>query len=226
MSNVPETYLYEVRPVGRPIVLDHGVEIKTRKSLYLTKEDVQKCLETAYVFRRFASLEPVRVNTTNLDRIHRANYIPEEEWNNKNDTATSNKPTSVSQTTNCTSQSIPEVVESDIVEESTEIPEEVTEPNGETTVDFTCFPMHSEEVDKAAEHLLEQQEVEVVSETEDVDVEEEVEEEDEDSSIEDDSIAELAEDNETGVSIEESSQPTQNNNHIYRKHPSKRKHQK
>ena len=215
MSNVPETYLYEVRPIGRPIVLGHGVEITARKSLYLTKEDVLKCLETAYIYRRFALREPERVTVANIDRVHRQVYIPESEWADflkKND----DKATTETTDARCAnfgeiSDELSVVEESNKeVEEPIETAEEVTEPESEEEVPV------EEEV----------QNVEVDSETVNADVEEDVDEEEAEETTEDVLIADEVEDNnETGVSTESHKQPkpSQNNTYVYKKH-NKKKH--
>jgi hypothetical protein len=114
MSKVPETYLYEVRNIGRVIKLDCGVEISTPRSLYLTKDDVKKCLQTAYVFRRFAQHGSERVTIANLDRMHQATYISEQDWKNN---------TIVDTTVEVTKE--PEAIETVVVDDTT--PEVVSE---------------------------------------------------------------------------------------------------
>ena len=77
-SNV-DIFLYEVDP-KRVITGIPGIPaIRVRKSVYLTKDDVIKCLEKGSVYRRF-SLKTERVTTANLDRVHREEYISEEDW--------------------------------------------------------------------------------------------------------------------------------------------------
>jgi len=219
MSSVPETYLYEVRPIGRPIVLGHGVEITARKSLYLTKEDVLKCLETAYVYRRFALREPERVTIANVDRVHRQVYIPESEWadflkKNNDDKATAETADARCANFGEISDELPVVEESNKeVEEPIEATEEVTEPESEEEVPV------EEEV----------QGVEVDSETVDADVEEDVDEEEVAESTEDELVADdvVEDDNETGVSTwsQEQLKPSQNKtNYVYKKHNNKKKH--
>ena len=74
-----DTFLYEVHP-KRVITGIPGIPaIRVRKSVYLTKDDVIKCLEKGSVYRRF-SLKTERVTTANLDRVHREEYISEEDW--------------------------------------------------------------------------------------------------------------------------------------------------
>lgn len=77
-----ETYLYSVHP-KRPITDLSGVGfLRVPKSLQLTKEDVKKCLEKAVVYRRFANEggKEVRVTINDIDRLHNAKYMTEEEY--------------------------------------------------------------------------------------------------------------------------------------------------
>ena len=76
-KNNEDIFLYEVHP-KRVITGIPGIPaIRVRKSVYLTKDDVIKCLEKGSVYRRF-SLKTERVTTANLDRVHREEYISEE----------------------------------------------------------------------------------------------------------------------------------------------------
>jgi len=209
MSSVPETYLYEVRPVGRPIVLGHGIEIKTRKSLYLTKEDVLKCLETAYVYRRFALREPERVTISNIDRVHRQVYISESEWDKLKDDENAAETTDM-QCANYgeISDELPVAAEQNKeVEESIEITEKAADPESESEI------------------LDESQNDEVDSETiVDTNVDEN-KDEDEAAKTKDEIIA-VDKDDETGVSTKsEQHKPSQNNNKfVYNKYNNKKKH--
>jgi hypothetical protein len=77
-----QTYLYSVHP-KRPITDLSGVGfLRVPKSLQLTKEDVKKCLEKAVVYRRFANEggKEVRVTINDIDRLHNAKYMTEEEY--------------------------------------------------------------------------------------------------------------------------------------------------
>ena len=76
-----QTYLYEVRP-NRIITGLSGVNhIRSARSLYLTKEDVMICLEKAAVYRRFANEGKIeRVTKLNVDRMHQAKLMTEEEF--------------------------------------------------------------------------------------------------------------------------------------------------
>ncbi len=81
MQNQEKAFLYSVNP-RKVITGISGVNaIRTPKSLYLTKDDVKICLQRASVYRRFAGdVAPERVTIGNLDRLHRENYIPEDQW--------------------------------------------------------------------------------------------------------------------------------------------------
>ena len=75
-----EVYLYSVAP-KRPIRLTDGTCIRVPKSVYLSKEDLISILPKAIVYRRFVSVGiNEKVTTSNIDRVHRAEYIPENEW--------------------------------------------------------------------------------------------------------------------------------------------------
>lgn len=220
MSNVPETYLYEVRPVGRPIVLDHGVEISHSKSVYLTKEDVEKCLKAAYVFRRFGSVEPQRVTTANIDRMHRANFISEVEWNKL-----------------AGDEAVVEEVKTEIVEEVE--PEPVEEVVNDAVTEDAKANDKAEELTPLEEeiHLEDASEVEDSAE---VEIGESNEESDDNVTVNDffgeivvvedgsESLddAEIGVEDETGVSensAPQQSQPKQGN-YVYKKHNKKNKH--
>lgn len=76
-----KAYLYTVHP-RKVITGISGVNaIRTSKSLFLTKEDVMICLKNASVYRRFASAGiNEKVTVGNIDRLHRENYVAEEDW--------------------------------------------------------------------------------------------------------------------------------------------------
>ena len=76
-----EVYIYSVSP-RRPLVLKDGTCVKVPKSLYLSKEDLYNIVgKNAVVYRRFIE-EGIneRVTIDSIERLHRANYIPENEW--------------------------------------------------------------------------------------------------------------------------------------------------
>lgn len=63
-----------------PIVGLSVGDIKSPKTLELTKEDVLICVKKAPVFRRFRDGKLVRVGAYNLDRLHNEEFIDEKEW--------------------------------------------------------------------------------------------------------------------------------------------------
>jgi hypothetical protein len=77
-----EAFLYTVHPRKCITGLSGCGIIRTPKSLFLTKEDVKICLQRASVYRRFAGAEEYneRVTIGNLDRLHRAEHISEDDW--------------------------------------------------------------------------------------------------------------------------------------------------
>ena len=83
MQEQEKAFLYSVNP-RKVITGISGVNaIRTPKSLYLTRKDVEICLQRASVYRRFSGdIAPQRVTIGNLDRLHRENYIPEDQWDN------------------------------------------------------------------------------------------------------------------------------------------------
>ena len=74
-----ELYIYAVHP-RKAIVIDGVGTIRSAKSVYLSKEDVFKCLKKASVYRRFPFGITEKVNIDNVDRLHRENYMTEEEY--------------------------------------------------------------------------------------------------------------------------------------------------
>ena len=80
-----ELFLYSVNPRRVITGLSEIKAIRTPKSVLLSKDEVYTCLKKATVYRRFAS-EGIneRVTIANVDRVHRANYISEEEWKKMN----------------------------------------------------------------------------------------------------------------------------------------------
>ena len=76
-----ETFLYTVNPRKVIVGLSGVKAIRSAKSLHLTKEDVLACLKKATVYRRFSNEGMnVRVTPSNVDRLHNAKFISEEEW--------------------------------------------------------------------------------------------------------------------------------------------------
>lgn len=83
MSEVSESrYLYIVYP-KKPIKnLNENLPlIRVSKSLYLTKEEVLKCLDCGSVYRRFSN-EGIqeKVNKYDVDRVHNDKFISKEDW--------------------------------------------------------------------------------------------------------------------------------------------------
>ena len=74
-----EVYSYQVN-TRMPIV---GLSVGTLKvpaTMKLTKEDVLICVKKAPVFRRFSASDRERVGIGNIDRLHRAEHLSEEEY--------------------------------------------------------------------------------------------------------------------------------------------------
>lgn len=74
-----EVYSYQVN-TRMPIV---GLSVGTLKvpaTMKLTKEDVLICVKKAPVFRRFSASDRERVGIGNIDRLHRAEHLTEEEY--------------------------------------------------------------------------------------------------------------------------------------------------
>ena len=55
-----------------------------RGTFKLTKEAVQACMKGATVYRKFSNDFSEKVTSLNIDRLHNAEYISEEDWNNGN----------------------------------------------------------------------------------------------------------------------------------------------
>ena len=79
-------FLYSINPKklirflnGNPII----PPIRTSKTLSLTKEEVRECLKYGSLYRRFANEGVnVRVTLNNIDRLHNAKLMTEEEYEN------------------------------------------------------------------------------------------------------------------------------------------------
>ena len=233
MSKVPETYLYEIIKVIRPIKLDHGVEIFGPKSLYLTKEDVKDCLNFSYINRRFSDHEPVRVTTANLDRLHNPTFISENDWDelkNKNDNFEKlpEEPVSTEVEEETVISDTKEDVIEDIINEEPE-DDTVSENNDSDTIEEEVNP---EEADPESEDVIEDDETE--SEIDDADIENESDVDSDSDNVtenfsdenEDVAEEEVDGDNETGVSKESEEQSNQTNTakYVYNKKHRKGKH--
>ena len=80
-NNEELVFLYTVNPRKVITGLSGANAIRSPKSLFLTKEDVKLCLQKATVYRRFAAEDKIeRVTIGNIDRLHRENYVSEEDW--------------------------------------------------------------------------------------------------------------------------------------------------
>lgn len=81
MQEQENVFLYTIHPKRAITGLTNIGTVRTAKSLFLTKEDVYIALKGASVYRRFANIgKNERVNVGNVDRLHRAEYISEEDW--------------------------------------------------------------------------------------------------------------------------------------------------
>lgn len=202
MSKVPETYLYSVINNRTVIKLDNGVEIRSPRSLYLTKDDVLKCMKTAYVYRRFADGEQERVTTLNLDRVHNSTHYTEKEWKELLD-AKAEEPEVITEATDTTVEEETPVVEEPVVEdeiidavtvEESEDPVEEVELTSTDEVGVCQEDSEDDTVEEIDSSNVEEGEVD--SETDVVEVNES--EEDKVSAVNED-------DNEMGVSTESES---------------------
>ena len=76
-------YLYSVRPRRVIRSLPELGAIRTAKSLYLSKEEVAKCLKDATVYRRFSADQSIQVTVSDVDRLHNDVFYSVDEWNKK-----------------------------------------------------------------------------------------------------------------------------------------------
>lgn len=75
-----KSYLYSVHPKKIIKGLESVDVIRAPKSLYLTLEDVKKCIRLGTVYRRFSSSDIARVNTANIERLHNEKHMNEDEY--------------------------------------------------------------------------------------------------------------------------------------------------
>ena len=75
-----KSYLYSVHPKKIIKGLESVDVIRAPKSLYLTLEDVKKCIRLGTVYRRFSSSDIARVNTANVERLHNEKHMNEDEY--------------------------------------------------------------------------------------------------------------------------------------------------
>ena len=81
-ETLDERYLYTVNPKRVIRNLNENIPmLRISKSLYLTKEEVLKCLDFGSVYRRFSNYGKLeKVTKYDIDRVHRSNYISAEDW--------------------------------------------------------------------------------------------------------------------------------------------------
>lgn len=74
-------YLYSVKP-RKPICLPGARPIRVPKSVYLNKSEVRECMKLGSVYRRFANEDNrnEKVTTDNIDRLHNAKFMTEDEY--------------------------------------------------------------------------------------------------------------------------------------------------
>lgn len=74
-------FLYSVCPKKVIKELPTTIPIRSPKSLYLTKEQVEICLKYGSVYRRFANEQRnERVTILNIDRLHNEKFMTEEQY--------------------------------------------------------------------------------------------------------------------------------------------------
>ena len=114
-----KVYLYTVYPKRQITGLSGVNALRVPKSVFLTKEDVKICLPRGSVYRRFANTgENVRVTPNNLDRLHNAEFISEEDWEKGTVTTTEEAPV----VEEVVEEPVAAPVEEEVIEE---VPEEV-----------------------------------------------------------------------------------------------------
>lgn len=118
-------FLYAVNP-RRPIKnLNADIPIiRTNKSFYLTKEEVEKCLPFASVYRRFGVDQLVKVTSSNLERLHNNKLYTEDEWNNIKEDKLGENRGKVEKPENTESNTTPVQVESKQAGETDAVPDE------------------------------------------------------------------------------------------------------
>lgn len=81
-EELEQRFLYTVNPKRVIRNLNENIPmLRVSKSLYLTKEEVLKCLESGSVYRRFSNCNLMeKITKYDLDRVHRDKYISKEDW--------------------------------------------------------------------------------------------------------------------------------------------------
>ena len=152
-----QRYLYSINPKTRIVNIPGIAVIRSPKSLSLSKDEVVKCLKVATVYRRFANENKIeKVTNLNIDRLHNAKFISEEQWKVMNIGAEEERGTVVN---NAVEEIVPEVVE-ETVEEVAPAVEEVVEETVEEVVEENNN--ESEEVESKEEVVEEAKEEAVV----------------------------------------------------------------
>lgn len=76
-----DKYKYSIIPVSVVKIESLGkVGIRTPKTLDLTLDEVKSCLKKARVFRRFSQSHIEKVTVSNCERLHNAEFIPEDKY--------------------------------------------------------------------------------------------------------------------------------------------------
>ena len=143
-------FLYSVNP-KRAIKTISGIPvIRSPKSLHLSKEEVRECLKYGAVYRRFANEgRNEKVTTGNVDRLHNAKFISEEEWKKSNKNVEDARGTVI----NTLQDEVPDMIEESKEEIIENVEESVVEETSEEVVEITEDVVEdlSEEVEEAVE---------------------------------------------------------------------------
>ena len=73
-------YLYSIKPTKMIKDVAGFNAIRTSKSLFLTKDEVLKCIKCGTVYRRFSADKIIKVTPATLDRLHRDEFLSEKEY--------------------------------------------------------------------------------------------------------------------------------------------------
>ena len=144
-------FLYSVFP-KKPIkgVLEDGRPINNRKSLNLTIDQVKQCMACGTVYRWFANDNKLeRVTALNMERLHNATFMTEEEFEASKFDSVSKSTGSVVDTEVVEEPKVEEVAPTPVVEEKVE--EVVVEPEPvveETPVVEEAAPAVEEKVEE------------------------------------------------------------------------------
>ena len=130
-------YLYTVY-VSRPIIGLSIGELRTPKSLMLSKEDVLKCIQSAPVYRRFSANNSVKVTPLNIDRLHNENFMTEEEYEKFLSSKLSEnrgKVEEIKVDNTKEDEAVEEVVDEPVEEQTNEVTEEVTDESDNEAIE-------------------------------------------------------------------------------------------